>query len=220
MSETSLRSLQLSQNSGSHRWLEPMWAHFWSSMRDLASWSENDHENKGRCLKTTRDKFINELKAIRNQFVTHWAIMDWHFCCARKVPLLKNAPVKACVKFASLHLHEGLGVLSCGLMKPKLSCLLVCRMKKKTSVSDKHHPLGQVQRWKHYVLGLFCCRGYRANSPKWGGQWMEPWTVKSWTKTWFLSKNTEDGLWMSLPAWKWPKTYHQGGKGVALEEVY
>ncbi len=29
----------------------------------------------------------------------------------------------------------------------------------------------------------------------------------------------ENGSWMGIPAWKWPKTHGQGNKGVAQEEA-
>ena len=35
-----------------------------------------------------------------------------------------------------------------------------------------------------------------------------------------LSESTENGSWMSLPTWQWPKTYGQGNKGVAQKEAY
>ena len=34
-----------------------------------------------------------------------------------------------------------------------------------------------------------------------------------------LSENTENGWWMGLPTWQWPKTYGQGNKGVAQKEA-
>ncbi len=30
----------------------------------------------------------------------------------------------------------------------------------------------------------------------------------------------ENGSWMGIPAWQWPKTHNQGNKGVAQEEAH
>ncbi len=30
----------------------------------------------------------------------------------------------------------------------------------------------------------------------------------------------ENGLWMGIPAWQWPKTHGQGNKRVAQEELH
>ncbi len=30
----------------------------------------------------------------------------------------------------------------------------------------------------------------------------------------------ENGSWMGIPAWQWPKTHGQGNKGVAQEEAH
>ncbi len=34
------------------------------------------------------------------------------------------------------------------------------------------------------------------------------------------SQGIENGLWMGIPAWKWPKTHGQGNKGVTQEEAH
>ncbi len=34
------------------------------------------------------------------------------------------------------------------------------------------------------------------------------------------SQGIENGSWMSIPAWQWPKTHSQGNKGVAQEEAH
>ncbi len=34
------------------------------------------------------------------------------------------------------------------------------------------------------------------------------------------SQGIENGLWMGIPAWQWPKTHSQGNKGVAQEEAH
>ncbi len=34
------------------------------------------------------------------------------------------------------------------------------------------------------------------------------------------SQGIENGSWMSIPAWQWPKTHCQGNKGVAQEEAH
>ncbi len=34
------------------------------------------------------------------------------------------------------------------------------------------------------------------------------------------SQGIENGSWMGIPAWQWPKTHGQGNKGVAQEEAH
>ncbi len=34
------------------------------------------------------------------------------------------------------------------------------------------------------------------------------------------SQGIENGSWMGIPAWQWPKTHSQGNKGVAQEEAH
>ncbi len=35
-----------------------------------------------------------------------------------------------------------------------------------------------------------------------------------------VSQGTENGSWMGIPAWQWPKTHTQGNKRVAQEEEH
>ncbi|KAI4896741.1 hypothetical protein NFI96_022398 [Prochilodus magdalenae] len=84
------------------------------------------------------------------------------------------------VRIVDLH-KAGMGYKKISKTRPKLKLLAstpprhVWR-KKKCSAYDpkKHCAHRQAWRWKHNVLGVFLCQGYRATSPPSLGRWMEP----------------------------------------------
>ncbi len=81
---------------------------------------------------------------------------------------------------------------------------------------QEHHPHCQTWRWKH-DLGCFsakgtgqlhCIKGTMDGAMYRQGQGIE------------ASQGIENGSWMGIPLWLWPKTHSQGNKGVAQEEAH
>ncbi len=67
---------------------------------------------------------------------------------------------------------------------------------------QEHHPHRQTWRWKH---ALHQRDDGRCHVPSGPGHWSQT--------------GIENGSWMGIPAWQWPKTHSQGNKAVAQEEA-
>src|SRR4029434_6142219 len=65
----------------------------------------------------------------RKPLATHYAVMV-KYCSTRKVPLLKEAHVQGCLKFANEHLNDSKEdwETGCGKMRPKSSSLASTRL--------------------------------------------------------------------------------------------
>ncbi len=82
---------------------------------------------------------------------------------------------------------------------------------------QEHHPHHQTWRWNHYALGCFSAKGtgqlHRIKGTMDGAMYCQGQGTEA-------SQGIENGLWMGIPAWQWPKTHGQGNKGVAQEEAH
>ncbi len=76
---------------------------------------------------------------------------------------------------------------------------------------QEHHPHCQTWRWKHYALGEFFY---------WGDSTTAPHQRDDGRTMYRQGKGIENGSWMGIPAWKWPKTHGQANKGVVQEEAH
>ncbi len=74
---------------------------------------------------------------------------------------------------------------------------------------QEHHPHRQTWRWKHYALGVFFSAKGTGQLHRIKGT-MDLATDRQ-------GQGTENGSWMGIPAWQWPKTHSQGNKGMAQE---
>ncbi len=76
---------------------------------------------------------------------------------------------------------------------------------------QEHHPHCQTWRWKHYALGCFSAKGtgqlHHIKGTMDGAMYRQ-------------GQGIENGSWMGIPAWQWPKTHGQGNKGVAQEGAH
>ncbi len=81
--------------------------------------------------------------------------------------------------------------------------------------SQEHHPNRAAWGWKHHALGVLFCKGDMTTAPYWGE---DGWGHVSWDfgqQPPSLGKSIEDGSWLGLPAWQWPRTHSKGNEGVA-----
>ncbi len=138
-------------------------------------------------------------------------------CSARKVPLLKKAHVQARLKFANDSEENWVKLLWSDETKFKLfginSTHRVWRRRnaaydpKNTTPTVKHGGVNIM------LLGCFSAKGTRQLHCIKGtmdrqGQGIE------------ASQGIENGSWMGIPMWQWPKTQGQYNKGVAQEEEH
>ncbi len=173
--------------------------------------------------RTTREDLVNDLKAAgiivtKKTIGNTLRLEGLKPCSAHKVPLLKKAHVQARLKFANDSEENWVKVLW-SETKIELfginSTRRVWRRRnaacdpKNTIPTVKHgggnimlwgcfsaKRTGQLHRIKGTMDGAMCHQGIEA------------------------SKGIENGSWMGIPAWQWPKTHDQGNKGVAQEEAH
>ncbi len=140
-------------------------------------------------------------------------------CSARKVSLLKKAHVQARLKFANDSVENWVKVLWSDETKLKLFGISSTHgvWRRRNAACD---PKNTIPTFKHGVETLcfgvvFMLRRTGQLHPIKGtmnramyrqGQGIE------------ASQGIENGSWMGIPAWQWPKTHGQGNKGVAQEE--
>ena len=150
-------------------------------------------------------------------------------CCAHKVPLLRKAHVQAHQKFGKEPpgwSGGGLGEGECGQMRTKIELFGINSTRrvwrKRNAEYNPKNTIPTVKHWGGNLMlwGCFSAKGTGripcierringANVP--GNFGRQPPS---------LSESTENGSWMGLPTWQWPKTYSQGNKGVAQKEAY
>ncbi len=139
-------------------------------------------------------------------------------CSARKVPLLKKAHVRARLKFANEHLNdsEENWVKMLWLDKTKIQLFginLTRRVwRRRNAVYDPKNTIPIIKHGGGNMLwGCFSAKGT--------GQLH---CIKGTMDgvMYCQGQGTENGSWMGIPAWQWPKTHGQGNKGVAQEEAH
>ncbi len=131
-------------------------------------------------------------------------------CSAHKVPLLKKAHVQTVwSQWFRGELGESVVVrwdqnpniwhqLKSPCLEEEECCLW----------PQEHHPHRQTWRWKHGTRKqLPCIKGTMGVAMYHQGQDIE------------ARQGIENGSWMGIPAWQWPKTHSQGNKAVAQEEA-
>ena len=161
---------------------------------------------------TTQEELVNDLKAVGTTVTKRTIHNTLHgegfkSCCTRKVPLPMKAHVQARLKFAKEHLDdpeeawekvmwsdetkiELFGINSTRRVWRKRNA----EYKPKNTIPTVKHRGGNLMLWG-------CFSPYRGED-EWGhvlgnfGQ--QPPS---------LSESTENGSWMGLPTWEWPKTY-------------
>ncbi len=169
--------------------------------------------------RTTQEDLVNDIKAA-GTIVTNKTIGNTlrreglKSCSARKVPLLKKSHVQARLKFANDSEENWVKVLWSDETKIKLfginSTRRVWRRRRNAAYAPKNtiltvkHGGGNIMLW-----GCFSAKGtgqlHRIKGTMDGAMYRQ-------------GQGIENGPWMGIPAWQWPKTH--GQLGVAQEEAH
>ncbi len=176
--------------------------------------------------RTTCNDLVNDLKAAGN-IVTKKTTGNTlrreglKSCSVHKVPLLKKAHVQARLKFASDSEENWVKVFWSDETKIELfginSTRRVWRRRNaacdpKNTIPTVKHGGGNIMLWGCFSAKgtgqLHRCKGMMDGAMYCQGQGIE------------ANQGIENGSWMSIRAWQWPKTHGQGNKGVAQEEAH
>ena len=169
---------------------------------------------------TTQEELVNNLKAVATTVTKRTISNTLHHeglkscCCTRFLCWRRHMyrPIWNLPKNTWM-IRRRLGRRWCGQMRPKYSYLASTRL----AVFGKREMLSTTTRtpsplWSTEMETLCFgsvsqLRGQDDFTISRGG-WMRSCTPS-------LSESTENGLWMGLPTWQWPKKYIQDNKGVA-----
>ncbi len=161
--------------------------------------------------RTTRGDIVNDLKAARTivikKTIGNTLRREWlKSCSAHKGPLLKKAHVQSAV-WCFPKIQRRSGWKCCGQMRPR----------RNAACDPKNTPPRQTRRWKHYALGCISAKGteqlHRIKRTMDGDMHCQGQGIEA-------HQGIENGSWMGIPAWQWPKTHGQGNKEVAQEEAH
>ena len=177
---------------------------------------------------TTQEELVNDLKAVGTTVTKRTISNTLHreglkSCCMRKVPLLKKAHVQAHLKFAKEHLdgpeEAWEKVMWSDEIKLELFGINSTRrvLRKRNAEYNPKNTIPTVKQGGGNLMlwGCFSAKGRGRGEDEWGHV-LGNFGVQPPS----FSESTENGSWMGLPTWQWPKTYGQGNKGVAQKEAY
>ncbi len=135
-------------------------------------------------------------------------------CSTRKAALLKKALYRPIWSLPMIQRRTGWRC--CGQMRPKSSSLSSTQLAvfggggMLPMTPRTPSPLSNMEVETLCFGGVFLLRGQDNCTVSKGhqGQGIE------------ASQGIENGSWMGIPAWQWPKTHSQGNKGVAQEAAH
>ncbi len=159
-------------------------------------------------------------KEPRKQLVTHYTVKDWNHAAPARSPAQESTctgPSEVWQWFRG-ELGESFVVRWDQNRALWHQLNSSCLEEEECSLwTQEHHPHRQTWRWKHYALGVFSAKGtgqlHRIKGTMDGAMYRQGQGIEA-------SQGIENGPWMGIPAWHWPKTHGHGNKGVAQEEAH
>ncbi len=177
--------------------------------------------------RTTWEDLVNDLKAagtiVTKKIGNTLRREGLKSCSASKVPCSRKhmyRPIWS-LPMNIWIIQSRTGWKCCGQMRPKSSYLASTQLNPCLEEEEcclwpqEHHPHRQTWRWEHYALGVFFRTGqlHRIKGTM-------DWAMYRQGQAIEASQGIENGSWMGIPAWQWPKTQGKGNKGVAQEEAH
>ncbi len=173
--------------------------------------------------RTTREDLVNDLKAAGIVVTKKTLVTLCHevlkSCSARKVPLLKKAHVQGRLKFVNDSEENWVKVLWSETKIELFGINWTRRVwRRRNAAYDPKNTIPTVKRGGGNIMlwGCFSAKGtgqlHRIKGTMDGAMYHQGQGIEA-------SQGIENGSWMGIPAWQWPKTHGQGNKGVAEEEA-